>query len=208
MFKFNNYRFSANAEASQTTDPQSQTDSTKNVETDADRNFAAMRKQNEKLQKELESFKNAQSQADKIKLEEEGKFKELLEKERAEKLELQSKVTKNEQQAILSRELQNAGLTGKNLDLALLQITGKVNLSAADATDQIQSQIKEFQTDYPTLFLTPPPIQAGSTSVSATNNPSKSTMTIEEATRIATDSNAKEYLAKQAEVDAIIMKQY
>lgn len=214
---FNNFRkFDADATNSGTTDPTQNpnpiatppTGETPKGPTDAEINMSAMRKQNEKLTKELESFKNAQSNAEKLKLEEEGKFKELLEKERAEKLDLQSRVIKNEQQAQLSKELMNAGLSGKNLELAKKQIAGNVDMSAADATTLIQNEIKQFQTDFPSLFVTPPPIPAGSSSVSQTTGGTADGMSVEEATRIAENTNATEYFAKKAEVDAVLMSQY
>lgn len=212
---FTNFRkFDADATTSgnptdptQNPNPQVEAPATPQVQDDKEANLVAIRKQLEKANKELETYKNAQSKAESMKLEEDGKFKELLEKERAEKLELQARISKNEQQAQLSRELQNAGLSGKNLDLALLTISGKVDMTATDATALIQTEIKQFQTDYPALFEAPAPFKVGSTSVNGTTNPTGTGMSIEEATRIALDPNSKEYYAKQAEVDAVIMAQ-
>ena len=209
MFIKQNYRFlDANADQSgnsidptQNSNPQVVAPQTSTTPSDAEINNAKMRKQLEKANEELETYKKAQSEAEKAKLAEEGKYQELLEKERAEKQELLTKVTKAEQQATLSRELQNAGLFGKNLELAMLQIASKVDMTATDAVATIQSNIAEFKTDYPALFTTPPPIPAGSTGVNATTSPQGSVMSKEEAIRIAKNQDITELLARENEVN-------
>jgi hypothetical protein len=175
--------------------------STQPAQSDADRNFAELRKQNEKLTKQLAEITNKQVEAEKAKLAEQGNLKELLDLEKAEKAKLLESITNINRQSAVQKELAKAGLSANIADLLLPSIISQVQFDDSGNSSNLQAVIENIKQSTPQLFAPLPATPAGSSGVPATTNPSGSGMTIDEATRIATDPNATEYYAKKAEVD-------
>lgn len=187
------------------TDPVTTDPTTSTQPTEQEKNFVAMRKANEKLAKELESYKKAQADAENTKLAEDNKYKELWDKTTKEKEDLLSQMTKTSQKTALQNELIKAGMSPSVADLLLLGLLSKAEFGTDNSLTNFDKVLADVKLSTPQLFEKVPLPAGASSGVTGTTNTNANGMSIEEATRIATDPNAKEYLAKKAEVDAVLM---
>jgi hypothetical protein len=203
---FQNYRkFEANATTSgNTTDPNTDqtfqaqaTESTQKVETDAERNFAAMRRQNEKLTKDLETYRKASEEAETLKLQSEKKWEDLYKLEQAKAKANEDKLTAQSRQNQIQKDLLKSGLSSDLAELLLPSITSKLEYDEKGNATNLQSVIDELPKQ---LFAPLPPQKMGSSGVSATTNPGTG-MSVEEATRILQSPNVQDAIDNQAAIE-------
>jgi hypothetical protein len=206
---FQNYRkFEANATTSGNstdpiTDPTSQaqaTESTPKVETDAERNFAAMRRQNEKLTKDLETYRKASEEAETLKLQSEKKWEDLYKLEQAKAKAIEDKLTAQNRQNQVQKDLAKAGLSSDLAELLLPSITSKLEYDEKGNATNLQTVIDGIKATSPQLFAAVPPQKMGSSGVSATTNPGTG-MSVEEATRILQSPNVQDAIDNQAAIE-------
>jgi hypothetical protein len=185
---FPNYRkFEANAATSgtstdQNTDPISQaqaTDPAQKAETDAERNFAAMRRQNEKLTKDLETYRKASEEAEKLKLEGEKKWEDLYKLEQAKVKTNEEKLIAQNRQNQVQKDLAKAGLSNDLTELLLPSINSKLEYDEKGNVTNLQAVIDELPKQ---LFAPLSPAPLGSMGVNQTKSVEQTTIDPEKLT--------------------------
>ena len=138
-------------EQKSTEDPKQTTDEERRVPESALRKQAEdfARKQAE-LEKQLQAFKDAQEKADKAKMEQEGKFKELAEAEKARADKLAQEFAAKERRLILEAKL--AGIQN--------EFTREGAIGRCPADMKPEDYVAQLQKDNPELFE-PPKIAGG-----------------------------------------------
>jgi hypothetical protein len=160
-------------------------------------NFAKLRKEFEKVTKERDDLKKAEDEAKTKTLEEQNEFKKLWEEEKQKSADYESQTKLNSQKSIVKDALEKAGVTPEIRELLLPSLLLKVEFADDNSATNLDSVIA----DLPANLLTTPPAQAvGSSSVTSTTNSSTS-MTIERAKELLSNSDASIAVENQSEIE-------
>jgi hypothetical protein len=150
------------------------------------------------------ALKKLQTDSENAKLAEEGKYKELYEKSIADREAEKSEFNTQNRTNSIKNELIKNGLSLEAVEALLPSVMQKVTFGNDNIASNLTDVITNIKTTLPQLFAPVAPAQVGSMGVPNTTSQT-SGMSVEEATRIATQTNSAEYYAKQKEVDAILL---
>lgn len=140
---------------------ENQEQKTQNQQSDKDKNFEALRKAKEASDAELAKYKAKEAEAEKKKLAEEGKYQELIEKERKEKEELLTKYQSEKRQTILEKELAKSGINPELVDLAVSAVQNQVKFNDDNQPENLAEIVESLKTNKPSLFSDPKVTTAG-----------------------------------------------
>lgn len=161
-------------------------------------------KKNKELTAKLEALEKLESDRQSQELESQGKFKERAELSDKKYADLVEATNQKDRAVVVQNELKKAGINPDMLDYVTPEFLKKIVFDDNNQPTNLDTVVAELVSSKPSLFAKPPSVPAGDVGVSATTSGGTG-MTIEEATRIATNPNAKEYFAKQQEVDAVLL---
>ena len=149
-------------------------------------------KANKELQAKIKAFEDSQAEIEAKKLEEQGKFKELLEKEKAEKAQLLEKITKKEQNDLIQKTLQKAGVNPDFIDL--------LSPTLLDNVDNLETVINDLKNNKPSLF-SDSITQAKNLGANVTTNPNNSDdITLDRALEILEKNDSTEIQKYQKQI--------
>lgn len=178
---------------------QSQSNQQSEAKKTAEMQARELAKANKELQAKIKAYEDAQSQAEAKKLEEQGKFKELLEKERAEKTQLLETITKKEQNDLIQKSLQKAGVNPDFVDLLSPNLVSQIEFKDGVAVN-IDTIINDLKTNKPSLF-SDSITQAKNLGTNVTTNSNSSDdITLDRALEILEKNDAKEIQKYQKQI--------
>jgi len=126
---------------------------TQGEQSDKDKNFEAVRKQLEEKDKIIAQYKQKETDAEKKKLEEQGNFKELLETEKKEKLEIKAKYESETRHRSLEKELTKSGINAELIDLIIPKLLPEVNFNDSNIPQNLTEVVENLKKTKPSLFI-------------------------------------------------------
>ena len=135
-------------------------------------NFRKLEKAKSEVEAERDALRAEKAESNKAKLEEQGKYKELLDAERKEKEEIKTKAQNRDRLLILEKALKKSGANEDLIDFIAPNLANQVEFDKDNNPKNIQEVLETLKSEKPSLFITT--TKSGNTSTGVTtgsNNP-------------------------------------
>lgn len=172
--------------------------------TDKDKNFAETRKIIKDLSEKVAKFELEKSEAEKKRLEEQGEYKTLLEKEKAEKADILNQIQTKDRNNLVNSELSKSGINSEIVDLILPSILDKVTFSKDNQPENLSAVLEDLKQTKPSLFVTTTTFGKVGTGVTTGGSATSDYMSKEEALQILASGNSKLITANEAKITKAI----
>jgi hypothetical protein len=151
---------------------------------------------NKALQAEIDAYQKEKADMEAKKLEEQGRYKELLEAEKLAKAKLEAEIASKEKQLEINKAMQKAGLNPEFQSI--------INPDMFLNSDNLDETFEKLKSTTPSLFSQPPATPAGVVGVQATTSQSSGGLSLQQVEDMLVRNNYDEISANQKAIQTAL----